>query len=97
MPYNNQNVGYQKNKQSHEAAMFNVEGKLTIRDRVKIAFETFGNMTVEEVCKVLQREKCSVQPRITELKNAGVLEDSGDVKMGKYGTNITVWRLIDNE
>ncbi len=85
MPYNNQNVGYQKNKQSHEAAMFNVEGKLTIRDRVKIAFETFGDMTVEEVCKVLQREKCSVQPRITELRMQVCLRFRR-CEMGKYGT-----------
>lgn len=93
MPYNQQRVGYQKNKQSQEAAQFNAQGKLTIREQVKIAFETFGEMTVEELCKVLDRDRVSVQPRITELKNADVLEDSGMTRMGKYGTNITVWRI----
>ena len=93
MPYNNQRVGYQNNKQSQEAAQYNATGKLTIREKVKIAYETFGDMTVEELCEILQRDRVSVQPRITELKNAGVLEDSGATKMGKYGTNITVWRI----
>ena len=93
MPYNNQRVGYQNNKQSQEAAQYNAVGKLTIREKVKIAYETFGDMTVEELCEILQRDRVSVQPRITELKNAGVLEDSGTTKMGKYGTNITVWRI----
>ena len=93
MPYNQERVGYQKNKQSQEAAQYNVKGKVTIREQVKIAFETFGDMTVEELCEVLQRDRVSVQPRITELKNVGVLEDSGTTKMGKYGTNITVWRI----
>lgn len=93
MPYNNQRVGYQNNKQSQEAAQYNATGKLTIREKVKIAYETFGDMTVEELCEILQRDRVSVQPRITELKNAGVLEDSGTTKMGKYGTNITVWRI----
>jgi len=93
MPYNNQRVGYQNNKQSQEAAQYNAGGKLTIREKVKIAYETFGDMTVEELCEILQRDRVSVQPRITELKNAGVLEDSGATKMGKYGTNITVWRI----
>lgn len=95
MPYNNQGIGYQKNRQSLEAAQYNATGKLTIREQVKIAFETFGDMTVEELCDVLQRDRVSVQPRITELKKQGVLEDSGATKMGKYGTNITVWRIAE--
>ena len=95
MPYNNQGIGYQKNKQSLEAARYNATGKLTIREQVKIAFETFGDMTVEELCDVLQRDRVSVQPRITELKKQGVLEDSGATKMGKYGTSITVWRIAE--
>ena len=95
MPYNNQGIGYQKNRQSLEAEQYNATGKLTIREQVKIAFETFGDMTVEELCDVLQRDRVSVQPRITELKKQGVLEDSGATKMGKYGTNITVWRIAE--
>ena len=97
MPYNQNRIGYQKNKQSQEAASFNSKGKVTIRDQVKIAFQTFGNMTVEEVCELIQRDPISVKPRLTELKNAGVLEDSGTTKMGKWGTSITVWKLANEE
>jgi len=97
MPYNQNKIGYQKNDASKEAASFNLKGKLTIRDQVRIAFQTFGSMTVEEVCDLIQRDPISVKPRLTELKNAGVLEDSGETKIGKWGTSITVWRLAHEE
>ena len=75
MGYNEEGIGYQKTDTSKEAAQFNKEGKLTIREQVK----------------TLSKDKVSVQPRLTELKNDGYLQDSGDRRLGKWGTNIIVW------
>tara|TARA_R110002020_G_C15805545_1_gene731592 strand:+ start:194 stop:499 length:306 start_codon:yes stop_codon:yes gene_type:complete len=91
MGYNEEGIGYQKTDTSKEAAQFNKEGKLTIRDQVKTLFKEGLKLTSEEVCHILSKDKVSVQPRLTELKNDGYLQDSGDRRLGKWGTNIIVW------
>ena len=94
MPYSKEQIGYQKNKASKEAAEFNVGGKLTIKDQVKNYFQDQLEATTEETALALNRAEISVQPRISELKNQGILCDSGRTKMGKWGTSITIWELI---
>ena len=80
MGYNEEGIGYQKTDTSKEAAQFNKEGKLTIREQVKTLFAEGLKLTSEEVCHIL-----------SELKNDGYLQDSGDRRLGKWGTNIIVW------
>lgn len=97
MPYNQSKIGYQKNDASKEAASFNLKGKLTIRQQVFELFKEYKSLTVEDVSKILDRAEISVQPRVSELKNDGLIEDSGKKSMGKWGTSITVWRLADEQ
>lgn len=95
MPYTDEGIGYQRNEASQEAASFNENGKLTIRDQVAKLFDKHKALTVEDVSRLLERAEISVQPRVSELKNAGYIEDSGYRKMGKWGTSITIWKLVE--
>jgi predicted HTH transcriptional regulator len=91
MPYNQSKIGYKQNRSSKQAASFNQEGKLTIRYQVLELFKEHGELTNEQVSQLLNKPEISVQPRISELKNAGVICDSGKKAMGKWGTSITIW------
>jgi len=94
MGYDDNDIGYQSQDTSRQAARHNAEGKVTLRDQVRQLFNYNDNLTVVDVCRMLGREKISVQPRVTELKNENFLEDSGLRKTGPYGTNIIVWRKV---
>lgn len=94
MPYTDEKIGYQKNDASKEAASFNKNGKITIREQVLELFHQRKELTVEQVSKIMNRAEISVQPRISELKNAGLVADSGKKAMGKWGTSITIWKLV---
>jgi predicted HTH transcriptional regulator len=91
MPYSKNQIGYQKNQSSKEAASFNVKGKLTVREQVLNLFIEHKELTNESVSQLLNRPEISVRPRITELKNMGFLADSGKKTVGKWGTSITIW------
>ena len=94
MPYTKEKIGYQKNDASKEAASFNKNGKITIREQVLELFRERKELTAEQVSQIMNRAEISVKPRITELKNSGLIADSGKKVIGKWGTSITIWRLV---
>lgn len=94
MPYNSNQIGYQNNEASFEASQFNTDGKLTLREQVLKLFEQHKELTVEQVSNLLQRPEISVQPRVSELKTLGLIQNSGRKKMGKWGTSVTIWELV---
>lgn len=94
MPYTDEKIGYQKNDASKEAANFNKNGKITIREQVLELFRERKELTAEQVAQIMNRAEISVKPRITELKNSGLIADSGKKVIGKWGTSITIWRLV---
>jgi len=96
MGYNEDDIGFQDNDASELAAQFNSAGKVTLRDQVKQLFIANKRLTAEQVCNLLQRAEISVKPRITELKNEGVIQNSGERVVGKWGTSITVWEVSPN-
>ena len=96
MGYNKEGIGYQQTDTSRQGAEFNKQGKLSIRNQVKELFTNKVMLTVEEISKALSKPEISDQPRITELKNDGYLQDSGLRRMGKWGTNIIVWQIVNN-
>lgn len=95
MGYNDESIGYQKTDTSKSAANFNKKGKVSIRQQVRELFKENNLLTVEDVSRLLNRPEISVQPRVSELKNEGILEDSGIRRQGKWGTNVIVWRCTD--
>jgi hypothetical protein len=92
--YNNNGIGHQDNDASKEAASFNLEGKLSIRQQVANLFDLHGKLTVEQVSLLLNKPEISVQPRVTELKNSGYVKNSGDKRVGKWGTKVTIWEKV---
>ena len=96
MGYNEDDIGFQDNNASELAAQFNAAGKVTLREQVKQLFIDNKRLTAEQVCNLLQRAEISVKPRITELKNEGVIQNSGERVVGKWGTSITVWEVSPN-
>jgi predicted HTH transcriptional regulator len=96
MPYTKEKIGYQNINTSRNAAEFNKDGKITLRDQVMAFFETEFCATAEETANALGRPEISVQPRISELKNKGLIRASGKTKQGRWGTQITIWELIKN-
>ena len=54
MPYTDEKIGYQKNDASKEAASFNKNGKITIREQVLELFHERKELTVEQVSNCLQ-------------------------------------------
>ena len=96
MGYNEDDIGFQDNDASELAAQFNSAGKVTLREQVKQLFIVNKRLTAEQVSNLLQRAEISVKPRITELKNEGVIQNSGERVVGKWGTSITVWEVSPN-
>ena len=92
--YSDKGIGYRENDASKDAANFNVQGQLTIRQQVAELFDKHGRLTVEQVSHLLNKPEISVQPRVTELKNCGYLRNSGEKEMGKWGTKITLWEKV---
>ena len=93
--YTDDNIGYQSNEASQDAAYFNVEGKTSLREQILQLFKINKRLTNEQVASILNRAEISTQPRVSELKNAGAIRDSGIKSVGKWGTSITVWELVE--
>jgi predicted HTH transcriptional regulator len=94
MPYTDEKIGYQNNNASKEAASFNSKGKITIREQVLELFRERKELSAEQVSEIMNRAEISVKPRITELKNSGFIADSGKKAIGKWGTSITIWKIV---
>ncbi|MAO23762.1 MAG: hypothetical protein CMJ25_23695 [Phycisphaerae bacterium] len=94
MPYTDEKIGYQNNNASKEAASFNSKGKITIREQVLELFRERKELSAEQVSEIMNRAEISVKPRITELKNSGFISDSGKKVIGKWGTSITIWKIV---
>lgn len=92
--YSKDNIGYQDNQASKDAARFNVSGKLTLREQVSCLFDKHTRLTTEQVAKLLGKAEISVQPRVSELKKDGYIKNSGDKVTGNWGTSVTVWEKV---
>jgi len=94
MGYTPDGIGYQSTDTSKFAATSNVEHKKTIRDQVlELLTTTNDQMSVEQVSECLGRAQVSVQPRLTELKNDGLVEDSGQRRQTKWGKPSIMWQI----
>jgi len=93
MPYNRDGVGYQ-NVDTSKTAADQVKAK-PMREQVTQVLKDHWpyGMTAQEVAKAIGRDTFyGVQPRLSELKNEGIIRDSGDrapLPTGKLGI---VWQ-----
>ncbi|MGN7161819.1 hypothetical protein [Sphingomonas sp. SAFR-052] len=49
-------------------------------------------LTVEEVCKIADMPRYSLQPRHTELLKLGMIRDTGERRHNESGARAIVWR-----
>lgn len=70
-------------------------GRSTLRQRVLVALLTYGAMSDEEIAGVLaeQDRKDSVSKRRSELRDAGLVEDTGERTRTRRGSSTIVWAL----
>jgi DNA-binding transcriptional ArsR family regulator len=91
MPYTKEGTGYQ-NTDTSKAAM--PTSPSTIRADVMLTLRrSLEPLSVEAVAEDLSKPLVSVRPRLTELKNAGLIEDSGERGLSQYNKKIILWQL----
>jgi predicted ArsR family transcriptional regulator len=64
----------------------------TLRAKVLAFFENGGEATADEVADILNQPYRAVQPRLSELRNKGLIEPTGERRMGSGGGTAHVWR-----
>lgn len=85
--------GWKADGPSREAARQETGRAETLRRRVLEAFEAFGAATADECAEELGESVLAVRPRLSELRAAGKLEDTGQRRRNASGKLATVWRL----
>jgi len=53
-------------------------------------------ITADEAIAILQKRDYSIRPRFTELKDLGLVEDSGARRPNRYRSPETVWRATSS-
>lgn len=86
-------VGYQRTDTSREAAETVAPRQMTIQGAVLAALRIHRNLTADEIAHHINRPYGSVRPRLSELREAGIVTDSGERREGRYGVNMVAWRL----
>jgi len=67
-----------------------------LRQAVLDALETYGPQTTEDLEQTTGIDYATVQPRTSELKALGLIEDSGSRRKNHKGRNIVVWQIVTN-
>lgn len=94
MPYTDQSVGYQNTDTSRAAAEDIGTKAATIREMVIDSLhKSVLPLTTEEIAVAIRLPYRTVQPRLSELRAAGRVKDSGLRKRGTFGKNIIAWSL----
>lgn len=57
-----------------------------------ILYQHPNGLTVEEVCKIANKPRYSLQPRHSELLKLGMIRDTGERRFNEFGARAIVWR-----
>lgn len=94
MPYGSEGVGYARTDTSEAAAKHIVSKSQHLRVQVLAYLKTVKTpQTSDEIADALGKDFISVRPRLTELRNAGQIEDSGVRRKGRYGRPTIAWKV----
>ncbi len=78
---------------SRDAAEMAARASGTLRALVhKTLFDNPKGLTVDETCGITGRRRYSLQPRFTQLKDAGMIRDTGERRFNESGARAIVWR-----
>lgn len=86
-------AGYQKTDTSKQAAdQIEKSSAKTLRNQVeKLLREQPNGLSTEQIAQQLNREYVSVQPRTSELRNTGIIFDSGSRILNRFNKKVIVW------
>lgn len=90
MPYRDDGVGYQNTDTSRAAAPSAVKG---LHLDVLAMLDIRGPQTADELAKLIGEDTLSIRPRLTELKNMGLVVDTGLRRQSDRGRQAIVWGL----
>jgi predicted ArsR family transcriptional regulator len=93
MPYDKYGIGYQKQDTSRDARP--EAGRAgSVRRRVyDLLVGCKRPLAPDQVARLLDLPRVTVQPRLTELKNSGLIEDSGERGLTDYGKKCILWKV----
>lgn len=77
---------------SHAAAASVRHGARAIMDQILGELRRFGPGTFSELALRCERDEAQVWKRLADLKNASLIEPTGDTRPGRSGRAQTVWR-----
>lgn len=95
MPYTHrEKVGYQAVDTSLGAALDIAPKAPVLRAQILTLLRQHGGVwSSEDISARLGIDYCNVQPRISELRNSGLIEDSGIRHLSKFNKPIIAWRI----
>ena len=90
-------AGYQKTDTSKQAAEdIEKSSAKTLRQQVDNLLKLKPNgLSTEEISKQLNKEYVSIQPRTSELRNTGIIFDSGFRVLNRFKKRVIVWQHIN--
>lgn len=91
MPYTDDGTGWQGTDTSLEAA--EKMDAATIRQKIINLLSGGDELTADEAGRLIQCGPFSARPRFTELRKAGLIEDTGERRPNGSGRMAVVWRL----
>lgn len=98
MPRTQSGTGFQATDTSYAAAK-GVEPKVkTLRAQVlDYVRDQRQPVSTENVADGLGRAYGSIQPRLSELRDSGLIMDSGERGLTKWGKSCILWKIADRE
>lgn len=98
MPFTDEGVGYRRTDTSKGAAEGQKYRAPNLRWAVILVLQDQKRaMTTEEIAEALERPYGSVQPRLSELQEKGLVRDSGRRGLTKWGKPCIKWILTEND
>jgi len=92
MPYTSEGIGHRRTDTSAAAAHEITEKAPTLRDAVlAMLVKHPDGLNCDEIAEKMMRHYGSVRPRITELRKAGMVLDSGRRSESRWGKNVIIW------
>lgn len=85
--------GFRHTDTSYDAAQAIAPSAATLRAKV-LRLLADGPLTADECADRLRIDRLSIRPRLTELKLAGSVIDSGERRLNASYKRAIVWRLV---
>lgn len=67
-----------------------------LRDKCIVALKANGPMTADEVAHFVGRSILSIRPRMSELKELGLVKKTAERRRNASGVAAVVWKAVDN-